>query len=154
MVKVKIHQNHYKVTKLKIFPEIKLPSQGLFIHDCKAKDGFFEDLLTSCHSLKMLYLFRLTLNLNMIQNICHQNCKTLQTLKLRWSEGLDIESVKMITENCTELTEVSFADTYLSEACVNIVSSSLTPKVMKLSLGGLWEVDNIHDLNLESRIGH
>ena len=44
--------------------------KGLFIHDCKARDGVFEDLLASCHSLKMLYLFRLVLNSSMINSIC------------------------------------------------------------------------------------
>ena len=80
----------------------------------------------------------------MINSICQQNCKTLQTLKLRWSEGLELEAIKQITSQCTELTEVSLADTYLSEASINIVSSQLTPKVMKLSLGGLWEVRDEH----------
>ena len=101
-------------------------------------------MLASCHSLKMLYLFRLALNSSMINSICQQNGKTLQTLKLRWSEGLELEGIKLITSQCTELTEVSLADTYLSEASINIVSSQLTPKVMKLSLGGLWEVQDEH----------
>ena len=118
--------------------------KGLFIHDCKARSGVFEELLASCHSLKMLYLFRLALNSSMINSICQQNGKTLQTLKLRWSEGLELEAIKLITSQCTELTEVSFADTYLSEDSINIVSSQLTPKVMKLSLGGLWEVQDEH----------
>ena len=61
-------------------------------------------------------------------SVCQQNGKTLQTLKLRWSEGLELEGIKLITSQCTELTEVSLADTYLSEASINIVSSQLTPK--------------------------
>ena len=47
---------------------------------CKANYKVIEELLSSCQSLQKLSLAKLTLNFEMIKNLCLQNGSTLQTL--------------------------------------------------------------------------
>ena len=62
--------------------QLKYLDLRLFDRDaiCKANYKVIEELLSSCQSLQKLSLAHLTLNFEMIKNLCLQNGSTLQTL--------------------------------------------------------------------------
>ena len=107
-----------------------------------------EELLASCHSLQKLSMERLPITLDMIKNIGYQNGSTLQILNLFSCEGLTLESVQLIVDNCVDLSEVNFFATDLGQDSVNYLSNNLTPKIRKLNLSHLKAVrdENIEDL--------
>ena len=99
-------------------------------------------LLKSCHSLKQLHLNSITLNHAMISSICYQNGKTLKVLKLaEWSSdttrSVPSEWIRLIIDNCFELTVLDLSNTYLSEESIEYVAKNVTQKVSKLWLTGI-----------------
>ena len=99
-------------------------------------------LLKSCHSLKQLHLNSITLNHDMISSICYQNGNTLKVLKLaEWcsdtTRNVPSEWIRLIIDNCFELTVLDLSNTYLSEESIEYVAKNVTQKVSKLWLTGI-----------------
>ena len=99
-------------------------------------------LLKSCHSLKQLHLNSITLNHDMISSICYQNGNTLKVLKLaEWcsdtTRSVPSELIRLIIDNCFELTVLDLSNTYLSEESIEYVAKNVTEKVSKLWLTGI-----------------
>ena len=99
-------------------------------------------LLKSCHSLKQLHLNSITLNHDMISSICYQNGNTLKVLKLaEWcsdtTRTVPSEWIRLIIDNCFELTVLDLSNTYLSEESIEYVAKNVTQKVSKLWLTGI-----------------
>ena len=99
-------------------------------------------LLKSCHSLKQLHLNSITLSHDMISSICYQNGNTLKVLKLaEWSSdttrSVPSEWIRLIIDNCFELTVLDLSNTYLSEESIEYVAKNVTQKVSKLWLTGI-----------------
>ena len=67
---------HPQPSKLKYLDLRLFDKDGI----CKANYKVIEELLSSCLSLQKLSLAKLTLNFEMIKNLCLQNGSTLQTL--------------------------------------------------------------------------
>ena len=99
-------------------------------------------LLKSCHSLKQLHLNSITLSHDMISSICYQNGNTLKVLKLaEWcsdtTRTVPSEWIRLIIDNCFELTVLDLSNTYLSEESIEYVAKNVTQKVSKLWLTGI-----------------
>ena len=99
-------------------------------------------LLKSCHSLKQLHLNSITLSHDMISSICYQNGNTLKVLKLaEWcsdtTRSVPSEWIRLIIDNCFELTVLDLSNTYLSEESIEYVAKNVTQKVSKLWLTGI-----------------
>ena len=100
-----------------------------------------EKLLGSTYSLEKLSLSYLHLSSKLISSVCLKNGKTLMVLDLSYCTLCTDEmncyctpKIQQIVENCTELTELSLHLTKLCEKSVDILCSSLTPKIKKLDL--------------------
>ena len=101
---------------------------------CDGNESFLEEILESCSSLEKLSMYNLKLSSKMISSICIQNGKTLKILDMEGCYGLDLEAIKLIVQNCVELTEVNFANTRLSDDSFQFLVNNLTRKVEKLNL--------------------
>ena len=115
---------------------------------CEARILIFEEIFASCHSLQKLSMASM-LKMNyitskMINSICYQNGRSLQTLNLSVCKGLDLESIQKITKNCVELKNVDFFNTGLSKDSINFLVYNLTPEVEKLSIGSLRNLKDEH----------
>ena len=113
---------------------------------CEAHILIFEEILASCRSLQKLSMAS-TLDIQlitskMIDSICYQNGRTLQTLDLSFCSGLNLESIQKITQNCVGLKNVDLFATGLSIDSINFLVNNLTPEVEKLALGGLPNLKN------------
>ena len=130
----------------------------LDLEDCEASsDKVFEDLIASCYSLEKLSLPEITLTSKFVKKMCYQNGKTLQILNLCNCVGLNLESMKHIADNCTELREVDFSF-IPNGTCARIpqdawvyLANNLTPKIKKLDLCGQKELKDEHGKALVSR---
>ena len=84
---------------------------NLDLSGCSAMSRVFEDLLKSCHYLTKL-TFTQPLNFKTLSAVTSQNGKTLKVLncwrEYQGPEYLDLKSIQLIIENCTELKELSF----------------------------------------------
>ena len=123
---------------------------------CKAHSLTFEEILASCHSLQKLSMAstnreRKWITSKMIGSICYQNGLTLQTLNLSSCSGLDLESIRKITENCVGLKNVDLSATGLSNDSINFLVQNLTPKVENLGLGRLLNLKDDHVKALVTR---
>ena len=122
---------------------------------CEAHSLIFEEILASCHSLQKLSLAS-TLDIQlitskMIDSICYQNGRTLQTLNLSACKGLDLESIQKITKNCAGLKNVELFNAELSKDSINFLVNNLTPQVEKLSIGSLRNLKDEHVKTLVAR---
>lgn len=117
----------------------------------KINSNVLETLLESCFSLQELSMGNLTLSSEMINSICYQNGQSLKSLDLRLCWGLNLNSIQLISEKCTKLKEVNLDKTNLSEDSINILVGNLTPKVEKLSLWGVFSVQDEHITTLVQR---
>ena len=117
----------------------------------KINNNVLETLLESCFSLQELSMGNLTLSSEMISKICYQNGQSLRLLDLQLCWGLNLNSIQLIFEKCTELNEVNLDKTNLSEDSINILVNNLTPKVEKLSLWGVFSVRDEHITTLVQR---
>jgi len=112
-----------------------------------------EELLLSCHSLQKLSMNSVTLPFDGITAICSQNGKTLQILdlngcKIAGSWELKLQPIQVIIRNCTNLKEVNFDSTILSDEAIEYLVENITPSIELLSLNyveGLYD-DHIKDL--------
>ena len=86
-----------KGSELALNQELKV--KYLSLSGCNIKEQVLETFLASCHFLEKLSFEGLTLNQNMINNICLQNGKTLTVLNLHRTRGLELESIETITSN-------------------------------------------------------
>jgi hypothetical protein len=118
---------------------------------CKANYKVIEELLSSCQSLQKLSLAKLTLNFEMIKNLCLQNGSTLQTLDLSYCKGLTFDCIEWIITNCLELKELNLNSTELTEDTVNFLTNHLTPGITKLNLAGFEFINDEDILSLVSR---
>ena len=122
---------------------------------CMASRDCFEEILISCYSLQKLSItsgfFHVLFSQKMIESICYQNSRTLKTLNLRGCEGLNLDSIQKITNNCKNLTNVDFSGTCLSEESIKFLVSNLTSTVEKLNLDNLYDVKDDHVKTLVKR---
>ena len=104
-----------------------------------------EKLLESCYSLQKLSLKRFKLSSRLISITCLQNGKTLKVLDLSKcnfagkhyledSSLWELDCIKKIVKNCTELKELSLNMTKLCQKSIDILVSNLTTKIEKLDL--------------------
>ena len=115
-----------------------------------------EKLLNSCHYLEKLAIRNSKIWPNLIFNMCIQNCH-LQILNLANCEGtsaspiykdLEFESVKIIADNCKNLTEINFSNSFGSrgfidsERSIRYLVENITENIEKIDLG---RVENIDD---------
>ena len=127
----------------------------LDMKDVKADEECFEEILGACHSLQKLSMacscVSKTLTKNMIESICYQNGKTLETLNLSGCGRLHFYSIQKIINNCNHLKNVDFFDTHLSEDSIEFLANNLTSKVEKLNLGCLTNMTDDHVKTLVRR---
>ena len=115
-----------------------------------------EKLLNSCRYLEKLAMRNSKIWPNLISNMCIQNCH-LQILDLANCEGtsaspiykdLEFESVKIIADNCKNLTEINFSGScgsrgfIDSERTIRYLAENITENIEKIDLG---RVENIDD---------
>ena len=106
-----------------------------------------EELLLSCHSLQKLSMNSVTLPFDVITTIFNQNGKTLQILdlngcKIAGSWELKLQPIQVIVRNCTNLKEVNFDSTILSDEAIEYLVENITPSIELLSLNyveGLYD---------------
>ena len=102
-------------------------------------------LLESCYSLQKLSLKRFQLSSKLISITCLQNGKTLKVLDLSKcnfagkhyledSSLWELDCIKKIVKNCTELKELSLNMTKLCKKSIDFLVSNLTTKIEKLDL--------------------
>ena len=122
---------------------------------CDAVVPIFEEILSSCHLLQKLsmssYLPGKYITSKMVQSICYQNGRTLQTLDLNFWSGLNLRSIKKITKNCVGLKNLDLFATGLSKDSITFLVNNLTPGVEKLALGGLPNLKDYHVKALVAR---
>ena len=117
-----------------------------------------EKLLGSTYCLEKLSLSYLHLSSKLISSVSLQNGKTLMVLDLSYCTLCTDEmncyctpKIQQIVENCTELTELSLHLTKLCEKSVDILCSSLTPKIEKLDLFQMSFLKDNHVKKLVTR---
>ena len=117
-----------------------------------------EKLLGSTYCLEKLSLSYLHLSSKLISSVCLQNGKTLMVLDLSYCTLCTDEmncyctpKIQQIVENCTELTELSLHLTKLCKKSVDILCSSLTPKIKKLDLFQMSFLKDNHVKKLVTR---
>ena len=141
---------------------IRKPSQlkYLDLDDCDYNNvKVIEELLASCYSLEKLSLSELTLTSKIVKSMCYQNGQTLQIINLCNCDGLNLESMKHIVDNCRELREIDFSANYgkntyesmIPEDAFDYLANNLTPKIEKLNLFSQWNLEDKHVKALVSR---
>ena len=122
---------------------------------CMASKDCLGEIITSCYSLQKLTItsgfFHIIFSQKMIESICYQNGRTLQTLNLRFCKGLNLDSIQKITNNCRILTNVDFCGTCLSVKSIKYLANYLTSTVEELNLGNLDNVKDDHVKTLVKR---
>ena len=103
------------------------------------KFSVLEELLSSCHSLKKLSMNSVTLHFDEVYTICNQNGRTLQILNLNGCQiveswEVELKLVQTIVRSCTNLKEVNFDSTNLSEEAIQYLVENITPSIELLSL--------------------
>ena len=103
------------------------------------KFSVLEELLSSCHSLQKLSMNCVTLHFDEVYTICNQNGRTLQTLNLNGCQivgswEVELKLVQTIVRSCTNLKEVNFDSTNLSEEAIQYLVENITPSIEVLSL--------------------
>ena len=118
---------------------INQESQLEFLNSWNTNPRVLTVLLASCHSLEQLHLRNVILNHEMISSICYQNGRTLKVLKLAhcnfFSDNtMDDVWIRLIIDNCVELSVLDLIDTQLSEESIEYMANNLTPTISKLWL--------------------
>ena len=119
---------------------------------CAASVKDMEILTASCVQLQKISIRRMTklfMSSSMIKSICNQNSQTLQVLNLEkcggtHDESLSKDQIRLITEKCVALKEVSFNNTGLSSDSIAILANNLTPNIQKVRLRQCQAVQNWH----------
>ena len=127
----------------------------LNLKNCGAFEECFEEILKSCYSLQKLSMAStflcMDISPNMIESICYQNGRTLQTLNLSYCCHLDLVSIEKITNNCKYLKNVDFCGTHMSGDSIKLLVNNLTSTVEKLNLGFLPRITDDHVKTLVER---
>ena len=108
-----------------------------FLNSWNTEPRVLNVLLASCHSLEQLHLRNIILNHEMILSICYQNGRTLKVLKLAHCKStltMDDVWIRLIIDNCVELSVLDLIDTKLSEESIEYMANNLTPTISKLWL--------------------
>ena len=132
--------------------------KNLSLNRCAINHRILEEFLGSCHSLTKLTLRGIhvsNVNTKNLKKFVLQN-RTLQTLDLRTSKTLDLESIQFIINNCNEVTVLNLQryrndEDVLSEESINYLANNLSEKVEKLSLGYQRFVKDEHVMKLIRR---
>ena len=103
-----------------------------------------EELLSSCYYLEKLSMNGLKLTLDMIKSICIQNGKTLEVLTFTACPNLDYEMIYLIVKKCSNLIEVSLAETNLPDYFINFFVNTITPNIEKLNFNSLFHLRDEH----------
>ena len=109
---------------------------------CRGSLQVFDDLLSSCHSLEKLALTsqcHILQNKDLVKTMCHQFGATLKVLDVSncyrpSMEILDLEMIQLLIGSFSQLKEVNFGNTYLSEESLDYVCNNLSENVVKLGL--------------------
>ena len=118
---------------------INQESQLEFLNSWNTNPRVLTVLLASCHSLEQLHLRNVILNHEIISSICYQNGRTLKVLKLAhcnfFSDNtMDDVWIRLIIDNCVELSVLDLIDTQVSEESIEYMANNLTPTISKLWL--------------------
>ena len=127
-----------------IYLKVQQPKKWHF-----TKSSVLEELLSSCHSLKKLSMNSVTLHFDEVYTICNQNGRTLQTLNLNGCQivgswEVELKLVQTIVRSCTNLKEVNFDSTNLSEEAIQYLVENITPSIELLSLNYVEGVSDEH----------
>ena len=124
---------------------------------CQSSRQVFDDLLSSCHSLEKLSLVsqcHIMLNKDLVKTMCHQFGATLQVLNVSNCyrpnmEIMDLEMIQLLIDSFSQLKEVDFGNTYLSEESLDYVCNNLSENVLKL---GLCNQDKLMDKHITALV--
>ena len=132
---------------------MKEPSelQYLDLTRCKVNKNALEEFLASCQFLKKLSLDRLSLSIEIVNNIYYKNHQTLQVLNLSRCKGLTFDTFVPIIKFCLELKELNLFDTDLSRQSIEYLVNNVTENIEKLSLRSLYFVRDEHIQTLVTR---
>ena len=117
---------------------------------CESSRQVFDDLLSSCHSLEKLALDNQGhLHNDLVKTMCCQFGATLQVLDLskcnvKNMEPMSLEIIQLMIDNFSQLKEVNFRDTYLSEQSLDYVSNNLSETAVKVGFSGQRNLINTH----------
>ena len=126
---------------------------------CQSSHQVFDDLLSSCHSLEKLALDtyrQRILHDDLVKKMCCQFGSTLQVLDLSNCNGtnmeiLRLEIIQLMIDSFSQLKEVNFRDTYLSEESLDYVSNNLSETVVKVGLSDQINLKYKHSSALVNR---
>ena len=126
---------------------------------CESSHQVFDDLLSSCHSLEKLALDNQGhLHNDLVKTMCRQFGATLQVLDLskcnvnvKNMEPMSLEIIQLMIDNFSQLKEVNFRDTYLSEQSLDYVSNNLSETTVKVGFSGQRNFINTHVAALVKR---
>ena len=124
---------------------------------CQSSHQVFDDLLSSCHSLEKLSLAsqcRIMLNKDLVKTMCHQFGASLKVLNVSNCyrpnmEIMDLEMIQLLIDSFSQLKEVNFGNTYLSEESLDYVCNNLSENVVKL---GLCNQDKLMDKHITALV--
>ena len=124
---------------------------------CRGSLQVFDDLLSSCHSLEKLALtsqFHILQNKDLVKTMCHQFGTSLQVLDVSNCyrpnmEIIDLEMIQLLIGSFSQLKEVNFGNTYLSEESLDYVCNNLSENVVKL---GLCNQDKLMDKHITALV--
>ena len=123
----------------------------LTLDGAKSKTKMLDKLLDSCHSLEGLNLECFSFSSKRIKSLCFKNHLTLQKVDFSSCYGLNLESVKLIVDNCVEIKDLRLTDSQLSKLSLHYLVNNLTIKIEALSLQYQINLDDAHILNLVER---
>jgi len=126
---------------------------------CQSSHQVFDDLLSSCHSLEKLALdthYQRMLHDDLVKTMCCQFGATLKVLDLSNCNGKNMESlrleiIQLMIDSFSQLKEINFRDTYLSEESLDYVSNNLSKTIVKVGLSGQGNLRYKHILALVKR---
>jgi len=124
---------------------------------CRGSLQVFDDLLSSCHSLEKLALTsqcHILQNKDLVKTMCHQFGTSLQVLDVSNCyrpnmEIIDLEMIQLLIGSFSQLKEVNFGNTYLSEESLDYVCNNLSENVVKL---GLCNQDKLMDKHITALV--
>ena len=124
----------------------------LTLDGAKSKTKMLDKLLDSCRSLEKLNLECFSFfSSKRIKSLCFKNHLTLQKVDFSSCNGLNLESIKLIVDNCVEIKDLRLTDSQLSKKSLHYLVNNLTIKIEELSLK--WQINlyDSHILNLVKR---
>ena len=137
------------LTYLKLQNHKKELKQFYNFYNFKEQFSVTEELLLSCHSLQKLSMNSVTLHFDEVYTICNQNGRTLQILNLNGCQivgswEVELKLVQTIVRSCTNLKEVNFDSTNLSDEAIQYLVENITPSIELLSLNYVEGVSDEH----------